>query len=363
MKYILLTILFLSVLLLTIYLFNNNKRKSVGLTRYDKLAKNVCPSKKISALYTKGNKILRTDNNKEIVLRGVLSDYFRYGLAFNTDFTHEGIEGIKKRFNVFRKYGANIIGFYLSGTTQLKQNIKQLDTFVNYAMDNGIYVYFMPVSRDFEGIIYEMPQAQPYIVGNFLDLKELLHFLSMRYRNYPNILYGMGAEPELKYENFETWNKKQIELAKIIRQNSPNSILLVSSTSKTFNEFETSPFPFKNVIYFGGGYTSENDNGAKNHKDIVEKRINTIVHQLDTANYPILMGEFGGNYSGDFSSQTDIEITKKILKGINSRELSFTAYNLSVIGADDHLTLLDIDERLTTKGNLFVNSFRSNCNN
>lgn len=322
---------------------------------------NNCNNGKTSRLIIKKNNIFRQDINKQIVLRGAVSDYFRYGLKFNTDFTNEGISGQIKRAEIIRSYGANLIGFYLSGLPVIKTHLEQLDEFIKYAQNNGIYVYLMPVARDFEGKMYQMPQAQPYLVGTYNELKELLEILSYRYKNYPNVLYGMGAEPELKEENFNTWNEKQIELAKIIRSHNPEAIILVSSTNPSLDDYKKQPFPFSNIIYYGGGYASENDMGATNNPKIVEERVTTIIQLMESEEYPVLIGEFGGNYREDFSSPTDLSTIEKILDGISKRNVSFSAYNLSVIRENDPLTLIGTQGKLTKRGELFVRGFKSNC--
>ncbi len=301
-------------------------------------------------LYVKGESLYRSDTHTPVILKGAVSDFFRDPGTFHTYISAQGIESEIYLTNKLKTYGANLIGFYLANTQQLQQNIDQLDTFIEYANHHGIYVYLMPVARNFEGAPGE----------TYDDLKKLIEFLASRYKTYPHILYGLGAEPEMQDETFDTWNKKQEELAQIVRHYNPEAILLITNVSyyTGLNKYTDVPFPLSNIIYFGGGYASNTDENARTYPTDIDTEIQHIVMQLPH-NHALLMGEFGGNYAKDFSSDMDLDMIYRILTGIQKRNLSFTAYKLSAARPEDPLSIFDIQGNITPRGKVFINAIEA----
>ena len=68
---------------------------------------------------------------------------------------------------------------------------------------------------------------------------------------------------------------------------------------------------------------------------------------------PYLAGEFGGNYSTDFSSPTDLSIIRRMLTALNAEGVSHSMYKLSPNNPDDGLSLYAWSSATTTRGEVF----------
>lgn len=307
----------------------------------------------IQPLYARGNQIIKGDTDQPIVFRGAVSDYFRYSVYgpeghWNDDPTGEGINGELKRVKSLQQVGINIMGLYLSDAEQIKLHLAELDVYINYLQDNHIYVYLAPVGHDFSESSDQDPINK--------DLSELLDTLASRYKNYSNVLYMLAAEPDGL--DPVLWNTRQRKLAEIVRQYNPNAVLIITSPYYDLSAYNSSPFPLDNIIYLGGGYISKDDNEF-NHKqpDDIENRKDYITNRLDTNKYPVMIGEFGGNWSRDFSSVIDLTMINEILREIQKKNLSYTAYRISPNSNNDQLSLFDVNNNLTQRGQLFSKAF------
>lgn len=316
---------------------------------------------KTPSLLVQNGQVLQRETNKSIVLKGALSDYFRGGFFSKRD-TEFDIQELIYTTNKLKQHGINIIGFYLSDPNFLQKHITELDHYIDYAKENSIYVYLMPVARDFDSAMQKLEAVSVVRQGNYDELRQLIDLLASRYKDYSNVLYGFGAEPsgppfltqDQTKEVFDAWNRKQRELAQIVRSYNPNAILLITNPLISF--YYDNPFPLENIIYFNGGYSAYDAEGARKHPNEVEARRQWIINCLPVG-YPRLIGEFGGLSSGDFSSPLDLEITQKILEDIHKNNLNYTAYKLSPTYEQDTLSLFDMKGNLTKKGQLYAKYF------
>lgn len=214
------------------------------------------------SLYTQGNKIIRSDTNEQIILEGVVSDYFRSD--YNSGLGYQPVKNELQKLTKLKQYGINVVGLYLSNSPHIKSHMYILDTYINYANNNGLYVYFMPVARSF----YNDPKRKYNLPPeNYQDLTKLIDLLASRYKNYSNIIYGFGAEPGDGVMDFNSWNKKQIELANLVRKYNPNAPLLISAAplSLEIRKYAIAPFPFNNVIYQNEIYLAGDEKSATTH--------------------------------------------------------------------------------------------------
>jgi hypothetical protein len=317
------------------------------------------PRQRKSYLYTQGNQIIDDRTKQPITLRGSVSDTFR-GLWGVNPPSDPDVEGEKKRTAVIKQLGANTVGLYFSDPEYLNKNIDKLDDYINYAKDNDMYVYLMPVARDFnpEMVWTGGEGTAKFRRKNYDELKKLMDSLASRYKDNPNLLYGFGAEPSDMGgpESFKKWNERQIELGNIVRKHNPDAPLLVSDigwNARDSSDYNRNPFPLPNSIYYRGGYPAANIEGMRNDPDLVERHTKELTANL-SSDYPKMYGEFGGFYGGDFSTPEDLEITRKMLDNIKNENSSFTGYQLDLGG----LSLFNNDGSLNEKGKLYAQYFK-----
>ena len=307
----------------------------------------------LPALSVQQNRIVRTDTHEPVVLRGAVSDYFRYGY-FNDRLQKWGIDAELQRVINLKKAGINVIGLYLADPQAITEHVSELDTYINIARDNGLYVYLMPVARDFDG---KPSKIQTTRNATYTELKGLIDTLASRYATYSNVLYGFGAEVEPDDETAATWNEKQITLAKIVLKYNPRAVLLITGVKDSpglISYYQTNPFPLGNVIYFGDGYTSRDDADAQQHWADVIRDINDPNTEQFSKTYPYFVGEFGGNYAANFSSKTDLDIISKMLARMDELNLNYSMYKLSAERINDPLSMYDTVGNLTSRGSVFV---------
>ncbi len=306
-------------------------------------------------LQAKKNEIIDPQTGKPLILRGITSDYFRDYFNKNYPERYGGLLPELTRIDKLKQAGANInlIGLYFAQLAKIKQNLTLLDAYVNYALTHGMYVYFAPAGGEF--IETNTPEYVVEGKDHFKnhgpnDLAELTELLAQRYGSYPNTLFMLTAEPRIPPEE---WKALQQKLAEIVRKHTKNPI--IASTSY-YGDYTHPVLTFDNIIYSTGGYVSK-DNGPS---PFPERKISQILgSQTLIENYPVIVAEFGGNYGGDFSSSRDLELFKNILREINAKELSYSAYRLSSSFENDGLALFDTNGNLTAKGKIFVESFGS----
>jgi len=301
-----------------------------------------------------GGKILQKESGVPIILRGVLIDYFR-GHNHKFASSRENIQGQIAQIKRLLPYGINCVGVYISGYTGILDDLPELDQLISFAQANGVYVYLMPVAYEFDATVRNPSIGE----DGFEDLSNLLQRLTIRYQMYPNVLFGFGAEPSEEVETFESWNEKQILLAKKIRSLNPDAVLLITSFYTRMERYLVEPFPFENVIYAGGGYISANDKGAIDNPEYVKKQIVNVAEQMDDPRIASMLIEFGGHYGADFSSPIDLDSIQKILQRIVAKKRHFTMYKLSSTFDGDGLAVLDEQWKLTKRGAVLIEALNA----
>jgi hypothetical protein len=307
-----------------------------------------------AALYVDGHRIKSADTDQVIILRGALSDFFRRG---ETD-----LDGFINRTQVLKNNGLNLIGLYFqpqedapySYSVLSDDQVIDLDKYVEYTYRNGVYVYFMPVAREFS----ESSSAHP----RDRALSSFIEFLVKRYRRYPHILYGFGAEVESRDITWDIWETRQTQWAKTVRQYDSDAIIIATG-APYYNVAgaRDNPLPIPNVMYLVGGYPMKDSISAGTlSEDEFNRRIQGVTKdQGITDQYPLLYGEFGGFWGGHFSSKKDLLIIEKILDHILKNEHHYTAYRIAE--TESGLELFDTNNNLTEKGELFAEAYQYNA--
>jgi hypothetical protein len=240
---------------------------------------------------------------------------------------------------------------YLGRLDKTKERVDELDQYIAFATQHGLYVMLAPAGT---GFIETNPNKNAQADSAYWahtgpnDLSELTEFLAARYANYPNVIYQPTAEPNLSDAK---WDALQESLAKTIRSHTNN--LIVASTPY-YNSYITLPIlAYPNVAYSVGGYLRKDDRSP------VERTVDGILGNLSVQGvYPTIVTEFGGNYGDDFSSSRDLSLFKEMLLKIQVANDSFSVYRLRSAFENDGLALFTTSNELSEKGKVFAEMYR-----
>src|SRR3990167_3120017 len=290
-------------------------------------------SKPMPPIKTRGNKIVRTDTNEEITLKGAASDVFRFVERYKGKVTVEKDEAgeeigrsgefepffqstddLLKRMKMISDWGGNLITFWVVPLYARRQ-MDLMDKAVEFGEKNDLYINFMPITN-----MTERDRGSPYDTENDTFMQELAN----RYREKPNVIYGLGAEPfNIKWED---WVKRASEIAEKIRKINPDATLVMPGVDwgRTL-KLEEKPFPFQNVIYAVGDYPFAD----KSDYEIKGKNLDLIAWKKpEYLKYPVLITEMGGFYGKDFDSEEDLEVLKHMFNDGRNRKFSYQIHNM-----------------------------------
>ena len=161
-------------------------------------------SKPMPPIKTRGNKIVRTDTNEEITLKGAASDVFRFVERYKGKVTVEKDEAgeeigrsgefepffqstddLLKRMKMISDWGGNLITFWVVPLYARRQ-MDLMDKAVEFGEKNDLYINFMPITN-----MTERDRGSPYDTENDTFMQELAN----RYREKTNIIYGLLSVP------------------------------------------------------------------------------------------------------------------------------------------------------------------------
>lgn len=328
---------------------------------YDEFIKGKASPPKTPPLRIEGSVVKRSDTGEPVRFKGVTSDAFRWPINATQDGgitskrtggnVPDYVDGLKDRLETAKSWGTNMVGLNLEPEMVAKHE-KQLDEVIKWSADNGMYVYLMPVMNSHKGAAKDK------------KYDALMSKLAAKYKNLPNVLYGVGTEPT--GIEWNEWNKRASEIATGIRQQAPNSILIMSEPQGTrgYPEHDKNPFPFQNVIYDMHPYFAKDKDDLRIGNRPRDLKINPNLKK----NHPIMIGEFGGTYARDFGSDEDIALVKEMLDDvIEPNNMSYTAYAIdpkvnSNYQPDrntfEQLGLIDKTGKPTRKGQLIIDNLK-----
>lgn len=321
--------------------------------KFDEAKQGLRPPSKTPPLYTEGNKIKRSDTGQDVILKGVTNENFR------NDNQHLPIEEMKTRLKWVSDWGGNLVTLY-ADPRMLKTYIKEVDEVVTFAQNNGLYINFAPIPRLSENV-----QARGFIKDWLSQIGNSLPFLAKRYKDKSNVIYNLGAEPPGDFK-WDEWINVVTPIAKAIRNENPNSLLLVPGVNlgRKVEPF-TKELPFKNIVYAPFDYfwnTAQNLPvfGVDPNEHIEAKFRDAPWADPKLSQYPLLVPEFGAYWGGDFGGDTDMQVIHRVLKDIQKRGLSFTMHSLDTHPFPNRgLGLIDEFGRLTRKGQEIKNHLYS----
>lgn len=289
----------------------------------------------ITQLFVDKKYIKRLDTKSVVQLKGVSTMTFVYN--------NYKIEELITVLNKVKSWKINLLGIFIN-PKNLKGREEELDQVIKWAKDNHIYVYLMPAVNIHDKTISELDQVK--------DFPEMMDKLASRYLKEKNIIYGLWAEP--RNVIWPQWKLMAQKIAnKIIDKNPEALILLTGVQFGRFFDKDDNIFSFKNIVYDFHDYPAAN---KKELEPILKYKEDFLWTSLMNK-YPVLIGEFGGTYLEDFSSNEDIEYIKKVLADVNKNNLNYTAYTLDEEGG---LGLIDWKTGLpTTKGKIIKDDLQN----
>lgn len=220
-------------------------------------------------LKTEGAK-LENEKGEPIQLRGVSSHGIQW---FSEVLTYENLEYLKKewKINVFRiaMYTDPNANGYLAQPEAMTEKVEEL---VEYAQKLDMYVII-----DWHILNDNNPQMYQEQAKNFFDK------ISKKYYDVPNVIYEICNEPN---GNDVTWenNVKPYgeEIIKIIRANSPRSIVIIGTPDwcKDLKNVADNPINYENVLYSCHFYAGSHGESLKSKIDYcMEKNVPVFVSE------------------------------------------------------------------------------------
>jgi endoglucanase len=143
--------------------------------------------------------------------------------------------------------------------------------------------------------------------------------MSALYKDRDNVLYEICNEPNGSAVTWDVVKNYANEIIPIIRENAPDSIILVGTPtwSQDIHMALQSPLEFDNIMYSLHFY-------AATHKDSLRQRLDNCVSK----GLPVFVDEFAiCSSSGDGAN--DLESARLWMELINKYNLSFMAWNLA----------------------------------
>lgn len=217
-------------------------------------------------------------------------------------YTHGTVKWLKEDWNVNvvrAAVGVEPAGGYLQNP---KQNYKSVETVVDAAIKEGLYVI---IDWHSHNILNE-------------DAKVFFDKVSKKYGKHPNIIYEIFNEPE--HQSWEEVKKYSEELIRVIRKNDPDNIILVGCPEWDQRLDLVQKDPIKNatnIMYTMHFY-------AATHKKELRDRVDDAID----AGIPVFISESAGmEASGD--GNLDEEEWFKYFDWMNKRNLSWITWSVS----------------------------------
>ena len=129
----------------------------------------------LPSLFVDKNKIKEEKTKKEVVLKGVTTQFFGYNSYDEKTFW--------KRYEMVKKWGINLIGAFIT-PINYKEKLVLIDKLVDKTEEDKIYLYLTPTV---DGKI-----NNPTVYVN--KFPKMIGFLVERYKDKKHILYGIWAQ-------------------------------------------------------------------------------------------------------------------------------------------------------------------------
>lgn len=318
---------------------------------------------RLPPLYTEGQYVKRRDTGEPVQLKGVTSNAFRYQWPGDPEsalwgrmqvLPYRSGEDVIRNLQQAKDWGANYINFYIQPES-IERKLPELDKVVGWANTNGMYVSLIPADLEYSVMDKRLERS--------------LSNLAQRYKNQPNVIYGLWAEPGQingKFDN-KTWLPRAEQLAQAVRNQNPDSMIVMAGQNyaRDLGPLQEKPFPFQNVIYDFHDYPygeEETDPSMKLPESQRYQEPGSSNYQWMVGKYPVMMGEFGRYSTEDFGSPTDLGYIQRVVGEANRQKLHTLGYALDEMTPG--LSLMNPQgatlSGLSPKGQIFQQDFAVN---
>lgn len=279
------------------------------------------------------------ENGKAVQLTGMSS----HGILWYPEYTNAS------SMKTIKNYGANTfrIAVYSDdaggGYVQQKDETMRL-TYM--AIENAISAD-MYIIVDWHVLNDETPLKNKDSAIAFFDE------ISSHYGDCPNIIYEICNEPNgsTSWDDIRAYSN---EIIPLIRNHSPNSIILVGTPNYSYSVESVidNPLSFENVMYTFHFYAGQHD----------DNYYNQMFDHCEEKNIPIFVSEWGINYGVD--GKAALSQGEAFAKVLNRRGISWVAWSLS--NKNEVFSAIKPDcekyadweqDDLTDVGKVFFNSF------
>ncbi|WP_292009527.1 cellulase family glycosylhydrolase [Chryseobacterium sp.] len=256
------------------------------------------PVKEIGNLQVIGTQ-LSDQKGKPVRLIGTSFGWSNWHSRF---YTAGAVKWLKNDWNVNvvrAAMGVEPDGAYLQ---KPQENIKSVETVVNAAIKEGIYVII-----DWHSHNIRTKEA-----------KDFFDTMSRKYGKSPNVIYEIFNEPEK--QSWEEIKKYSEEIIRVIRKNDPDNIILVGNPEwdQRIDLVQKDPIKgVKNIMYTMHFY-------AATHKSELRERVDAAIH----AGIPVFISESAGmEATGD--GKFDDEEWFRYFEWMNKHQLSWITWSVS----------------------------------
>lgn len=252
-------------------------------------------------LYVDGNTIRRADSKTPVRLKGVTSN----ALAWKT---YPRTYRYFTVLNTVRSWNINLLGLFLVPDV-VTGHEHDLDKIVSWAEEHRVYIYLMPTTYYDKNVRAELRK-----------FPEMMRQLARRYKNEPNILFGIWAEPSISYSE---WRPLAESVARNILTEKPEAVILVNGTEFGRKIDGNNPLPFPNVVYNFHDYPAA---GPEDLQPVLNSTVEDFLWENVYRQHPVLIGEFGGVWATGFGEKEDLQYIRRILDAVNRDGLHYTAF-------------------------------------
>lgn len=342
-KYVLLFIGLLCIIMSILYVWYALSHSTATRTTVNQQPK---PEFTLPDLYTSqapdgSHTVFRSDTHQEVVFKGYISESLRWSTpSFYT---------AQRDIDVAKKWHANSITYYVNPRVFFNniKNFDELDTLMEYAKKQHMYVFLQPVLAYGDNFTYaNVATDKP---REFLDVAEkfVLH-IAERYKTYNHIIYGIWTEPH-PLTAYNLYREVAQRVIDTVIQINPKALFTVDvSMRNIINVIEQPLVESNRVIYQASYYFGEYR--QKSGVPTIEEFKN-IISTSRKLTVPFMIIEFGAYTIGDFNSEYDNVFTHEMLKVMHGDNVGYMAY---VLDRKHVLRLMDEDENPNTKGKLFI---------